>query len=79
MLGAGLEAQLVVPRALTVMEGSKPAQKAWHGAWSGAPLHALLPWAAQMLSLLDSPEGAALLPTLKVVPYLDIPARSKGL
>ena len=30
------------------------------------PLHVLLPWGAQMLSLLDGMAGDALLPTLKV-------------
>ena len=32
------------------------------------PLHVLLPWGAQMLSLLDGAAGDALLPTLKVTP-----------
>ena len=57
----------MVPRALTVIEGSESAQQAWSGACGGAPQHVLLPWAAQMLSLLGSPEGAALLSTLKVL------------
>ena len=30
------------------------------------PLHVLLPWGAQMLSLMDGVAGDALLPTLKV-------------
>jgi hypothetical protein len=62
----GVEAQLMVPRALTVMEGSQSARQAWAESWGSAPLHVLLPWAAQMLSLLGSPQGAALLPSLKV-------------
>ena len=66
LLLAGVEAQLMVPRALTVLESSKSAQQAWLGAWDSTPLHGLLPWAAQMLSLLGSSEGAALLPALKV-------------
>ena len=57
----------MVPRALTVLEGRKPAQQAWIAAWHSAPLHVLLPWAAQMLSLLGSPEGPALLPALKAL------------
>ena len=57
----------MVPRALTVLEGRKAAQLAWSTAWHSAPLHVLLPWAAQMLSLLGSPEGIALLPTLKAL------------
>lgn len=57
----------MVPRALTVLEGREAAQQAWSTAWRSAPLHVLLPWAAQMLSLLGSPEGAALLPTLKAL------------
>ncbi len=57
----------MVPRALTVLEGRKPGQQAWSTAWPSAPLHVLLPWAAQMLSLLGSPEGPALLPTLKAL------------
>ena len=66
LLMAGVEAQLMIPRALTVLESSKSAQQAWLGAWGDIPLHVLLPWAAQMLSLLGSSEGAALLPALKV-------------
>ena len=66
LLMAGVEAQLMVPRALTVLESSKSAQQAWLGAWGSISLHVLLPWAAQMLSLLGSSEGAALLPALKV-------------
>ena len=66
LLLAGVEAQLMVPRALKVLESSNSAQQAWLGAWGSTPLHVLLPWAAQMLSLLGSPEGAALLPVLKV-------------
>ena len=62
----GVEAQLMVPRALTVMEGSESARQAWAESWGSASLHVLLPWAAQMLSLLGSPQGAALLPSLKV-------------
>ena len=57
----------MVPRALTVLEGREAAQQAWSTAWHSAPLHLLLPWAAQMLSLLGSAEGAALLPALKAL------------
>ena len=48
------------------MGDSAAAREAWNQNWQGAPLNALLPWAAQMLSLLDAPEGEALLPALQV-------------
>ena len=65
---AGSQARLFVPRLLSVMGDSGGARAEWEAGWQGVPLQALLPWAAQMLSLLGSPEGAALLPTLKVIP-----------
>lgn len=55
-----------MPRLLSVMGDSADAREAWSAGWEGVPSQALLPWAAQMLSLLSLPEGAALLPTLKV-------------
>ncbi len=67
VVGAGAEARLFVPRLLSVMGDSEDARAEWEAGWQGVPLQALLPWAAQMLSLLSSPKGAALLPTLKVV------------
>ena len=63
---AGAEAQLFVPRALAMLGASEAARAEWGTHWREAPLNALLPWAAQMLSLLDAPEGAPLLPTLQV-------------
>jgi hypothetical protein len=58
----------MVPQALAVMEGSQAARQAWAVSWDSASLHVLLPWAAQMLSLLGSPQGSALVPSLKVQP-----------
>ena len=63
---AGQEAQLLVPAAMEIMHQSTAAQQAWTSHWQGIPLHLLLPWAAQMLSLLDEPEGRSFLPALKV-------------
>jgi hypothetical protein len=51
---------------LSVMGSSEAAQREWQAGWQAVPVQALLPWAAQMLSLLSLPEGEALLPTLKV-------------
>jgi hypothetical protein len=48
------------------MGASGAARAAWAAHWKEAPLASLLPWAAQMLSLLDAAEGAPLLPTLQV-------------
>ena len=48
------------------MGDSAAAREAWSQNWRQAPLNALLPWAAQMLSLLDAPEAEALLPALQV-------------
>ena len=62
----GQEAQLYVPRLLSVLGSSKTAQHCFTQVWSSVPLHVLLPWAAQMLSLLDAPQGEALLPALQV-------------
>lgn len=59
-----------MPRLLSVMGDSGDARAEWEAGWQGVPLQALLPWAAQMLSLLSSPEGAALLPTLKVFLFM---------
>ena len=64
---AGAEAQLLVPRALGLLAGSHQAPRdEWAAGWERVPLHVLLPWGAQMLSLLDGVAGDALLPTLKV-------------
>jgi len=66
---AGTDAQLLVPRALALLGGADPAPRSeWAAGWPRVPLHAFLPWAAQMLSLLDSAAGEALLPTLAVRP-----------
>lgn len=64
---AGTDAQLLVPRALGLLAGSPQAPRdEWAAGWERVPLHVLLPWGAQMLSLLDGMAGDALLPTLKV-------------
>lgn len=66
---AGADAQLLVPRALGLLAGSPQAPRdEWAAGWGRVPLHVLLPWGAQMLSLLDGLAGDALLPTLKVTP-----------
>lgn len=62
----GQEAQLYVPRLLSVMASCQPARHCFSQVWSSVALHVLLPWAAQMLSLLDAPQGEALLPPLQV-------------
>lgn len=63
---AGREAQLYVPRLLSVIGSSKAAGQCFGEAWPKVPLPLLLPWVAQMLSLLDAAQGEALLPPLKV-------------
>lgn len=67
---AGAEAALLVPRILTVLTGSgyaaKPARTAFARGWEGVPLRFMLPWAAQMLTLLDADGGEVLLPALMV-------------
>ncbi len=63
---AGREAQLYVPRLLSVIGSSEAAGRCFREAWHKVPLPLLLPWVAQMLSLLDAPQGEALLPALKV-------------
>ena len=67
---AGAEAGLLVPRILTVLTGSGSAAESARAAftkdWEGVPLSFLLPWAAQMLTLLDADGGEVLLPALKV-------------
>ncbi len=63
---AGQEAQLYVPRLLSVIGSSEAAGRCFREAWHKVPLPLLLPWVAQMLSLLDAPQGEAMLPLLKV-------------
>ena len=67
---AGAEAALLVPRILTVLTGSGPAAEsagdAFAKGWEGVPLRFMLPWAAQMLTLLDADSGEVLLPALMV-------------
>ncbi|KAK9839902.1 hypothetical protein WJX74_000152 [Apatococcus lobatus] len=63
----GQEAQLLIPVLMEAMHKSKAARQAWECHWQGVPIHLLLPWAAQMLSLLDQPEGSSFLPTLKAI------------
>ena len=57
---------MYIPRALAILGEQEDAIRAWAEGWQQVPLHLLLPWASQMLSLLDAPEGAVLLPTLQV-------------
>ncbi|KAK9829312.1 hypothetical protein WJX72_005143 [[Myrmecia] bisecta] len=64
---AGVDAQLYVPRLLALMADSPMARQAWEAGWQGLALHVLLPWAAQMLSLLDTSQGSVLLPALKAL------------
>ena len=60
------------------MGEAQGARQAWSGAWQHVPLHLLLPWAPQMLSLLDAEEGNSLLPTLEVtMPMLHNPLGQK--
>jgi len=63
---AGREAQLYVPRLLSVIGSSEAASRCFGEVWHKVPLPLLLPWVAQMLSLLDAAQGGALLPPLKV-------------
>ncbi len=63
---AGREAQMYVPRLLSVIGSSEAAGRCFGEAWHKVPLPLLLPWVAQMLSLLDAAQGEALLPPLKV-------------
>ena len=69
ILSAGREAQLLVPVVMETMHKSEAARQAWASNWQGLPIHLLLPWAAQMLSLLDAPEGASFVPALQVRPF----------
>lgn len=77
----GAEARLSVPRLLSVMGDSADAREEWRTGWQGVPLQALLPWAAQMLSLLSQAEGDAMLPTLKVchLPSSSSPTHFSGI
>lgn len=54
-----------MPRVLALLGSHDSACAAWAGSWQKVPVHLLLPWGPQMLSLLDAAEGAALLPVLK--------------
>lgn len=63
---AGREAQLYVPRLLSVIGSSEAAGQCFSEVWHKVPLPLLLPWVAQMLSLLDAAQGGPLLPPLKV-------------
>lgn len=66
----GKEAQLFVSRLLSVLGSDEAARQQVAKGWSKVPLHMLLPWSAQMLSLLEGPQGEALLPLLQVNPLL---------
>lgn len=63
---AGKEAQLLFSCLLSVLGTDAAAQGQFAEGWTKVPLHMLLPWAAQMLSLLDGHQGEALLPLLQV-------------
>ncbi|KAK9832515.1 hypothetical protein WJX81_003666 [Elliptochloris bilobata] len=66
--GGAVEAQLLVPRALGLLGGAEQAPRdEWAAGWGRVPLYALLPWGAQMLSLLDGAAGDALLPALQAL------------
>ena len=53
-----------------MLTGSGPAAQsartAFAKGWEGVPLRFMLPWAAQMLTLLDADGGEVLLPVLMV-------------
>ena len=66
ILAAAHEAQLYLPRAIALLSGNPGAQAAWSAGIAAVPSRLLLPWAAQMLSLLDCEEGQVLLPPLQV-------------
>lgn len=68
-IDVGREAQLYVPRLLSVLGSNEAARQSFGEGWGRVPLRLLLPWVAQMLSLLDAPQGEALLPSLQVSPY----------
>eukprot|EP00884_Botryococcus_braunii_P014588 jgi/Botrbrau1/2312/Bobra.39_1s0001.1 len=58
------EAELYIPRALLLL-GLPKARRAWEEKWGRAPVHVFLAWAAQMLSLMATPESDALIPCLE--------------
>ena len=49
-----------------MLGSSEAARQGFSEVWGRVPLHLLLPWVAQMLSLLDASQGEALLPPLQV-------------
>jgi hypothetical protein len=63
----GSEAELYIPRALLLLVEEKGRQ-VWRANWENAPLYVFLPWAAQMFSLMGTPEGDALVSCLEVTP-----------
>lgn len=65
-MDAGRDAQLYVPRLLSVLGSNEAARQSFGEGWGRVPRRLLLPWVAQMLSLLDAPQGEALLPPLQV-------------
>ncbi|KAK9796984.1 hypothetical protein WJX73_006710 [Symbiochloris irregularis] len=60
-------AELHVPRALALLNEDAGARDSWLKNWKHVPLHLLLPWGAQMLSLLDADEGPCLIPALQAL------------
>ena len=62
-----------MPRVLTVMANSESARAEFAGGWRSVPPKALLPWAAQMMSLLDTPQGPTLIPPLEASSISHLP------
>ena len=62
----GKEAQLLFSTLLSVLGTDEGARQHFGEGWTRVPLHMLLPWSAQMLSLLDGAQGETLLPLLQV-------------
>ncbi|KAK9813338.1 hypothetical protein WJX73_001242 [Symbiochloris irregularis] len=60
-------AELYVPRVLALLHDHAAARNIWLRDWQSAPLHLLLPWAAQMLSLVEAAEGPCLMPALQAL------------
>lgn len=65
-MSIGKEAQLLFSSLLSVLGTDEAARQQFGEGWTRVPLHMLLPWSAQMLSLLDGAQGETLLPLLQV-------------
>ena len=66
LMSIGKEAQLLFSSLLSVLGTDEAARQQFGEGWTRVPLHMLLPWSAQMLSLLDGAQGETLLPLLQV-------------